>query len=523
MERKTILAIFLMMAVFLGYDVLIGAPHRAKLAKDTKTIANKEVTTKQTNNSNLSTEVQSTDNSITKANVEAKVLTTKTTNFSLKAMNLDGSIGALYVNTAKMPMPIYDVISIANQNDIPYEIVQSDSKQTVFSQKTSSLEIIKTFSYYPDSIKVRVEIVNKGGAMLAPPQFRAFMIDSSRLETTDRREIMLDEYATHVGGKISRKNNAAQFSQKENNTLSGKVKWVSFRDHFHAFIVKPDFETKGVEIKQVTDKKLSIFIQPDQNVNVYNFIIYLGFQDKNAISKVDKDFSDVVAFSSFLPLELISQAIYYVSLWVGNTIKSWGITIIIMGLLVYGLTYPLTIKSMLSMRKMQLVAPKVNALRERFKNDPQRLNMEMVEIYRREGINPLSGCLPMLLQMPFFMAIYQVLWRAYYFKGKSFLWISDLSISDRLFKLPFSLPFLGEYFNILPILMGGVMFWQQKLTAKNAVVLDETQAAQQKIMTIIFPIFITFIFYNFSASLSLYFTFFYLCSALTQWKMSKVS
>ncbi len=141
----------------------------------------------------------------------------------------------------------------------------------------------------------------------------------------------------------------------------------------------------------------------------------------------------------------------------------------------------------------------------------------------REKINPFGGCLPMILQMPFFMAIYQVLWRAYYFQGKSFLWIKDLSQPDRLFSLPFSLPFLGSDFNILPLIMGGVMFWQQKLTAKAAVITDDTQAAQQRIMTIFFPIFIAFIFYKFASSLSLYFTMFYFFSALTQWKMSNTA
>src|ERR1039458_8219752 len=137
-------------------------------------------------------------------------------------------------------------------------------------------------------------------------------------------------------------------------------------------------------------------------------------------------------------------------------------------------------QSMLSMRKMQAVQPKIAALRERYKNDPQKLNTEMMEIYRREKINPFGGCLPFIIQMPFFMALYQILWRAQYFQGQSFLWIRDLSQPDRLIIFSFNLPFMGNELNILPVITGGVMFLQQKISSKNMIVTDEQQATQQK-------------------------------------------
>ncbi len=176
---------------------------------------------------------------------------------------------------------------------------------------------------------------------------------------------------------------------------------------------------------------------------------------------------------------------------------------------------------MMSMRKMQQVQPKVKAIQERFKSDPKRLQTEMMDIYKKEKINPLGGCLPFLLQMPIFIALYQVLWRSAYFQGKNFLWIEDLAKPDRLFIMPFSLPFLGNEFNILPILMAMVMFAQQKISAKGLVIVDEQQAMQQKIMMYFLPIFIGFIFYKFASGLSLYFTVFYALSAFTQWKMIK--
>jgi len=184
--------------------------------------------------------------------------------------------------------------------------------------------------------------------------------------------------------------------------------------------------------------------------------------------------------------------------------------------------YPLTLKGMLSMKRMQSLQPMIVKLKEKHKDSPQKMNKEMMELYKEHKVNPLGGCLPMLLQMPVFIGLYQVLWRSVSFKGAGFLWIKDLSEPDRLFLLPFSLPFLGNEFNVLPLVMVVVMFFQQKLSAKNMVITDPSQAAQQKMMTTIMPIFLGFIFYKFASGLTLYFTMFYFFSTFTQWKMSKV-
>ena len=180
-------------------------------------------------------------------------------------------------------------------------------------------------------------------------------------------------------------------------------------------------------------------------------------------------------------------------------------------------------QSMMSMRKMQEVQPKIKAFRERYKNDPQKLNTEMMEIYRREKINPFGGCLPFLIQMPFFMALYQILWRAQYFQGQGFLWIKDLSQPDRLIIFPFYLPFFGNELNILPILTGGIMFLQQKISSKNMIVTDEQQAMQQKMMMYILPVMMTCMFYKFASSWAIYFLVFYILSTATQWKIAQTT
>ena len=345
----------------------------------------------------------------------------------------------------------------------------------------------------------------------------------------NNRESALYEYSVYTNNKIFRKGNATKFNDKNYKKELAMTKWVGFRDHYHAFIVKPEFETKSYEIKSDSDKQLKISIDPqDKNLApgesiVYDFSIYAGPQNPWIMKKYQKGFEKIVAFSGFPIIEWIGQAIYYTIPFFHGIFKSWGVAIILISMMIYGITYPLTMQSMMSMRKMQEVQPKIAALREKYKSDPQKLNAEMVEIYRREKINPFGGCLPFLIQMPFFMALYQILWRAQYFQGQGFLWIKDLSQPDRLIIFPFNLPLLGNELNILPILTGGIMFLQQKISSKSMNVMDEQQAMQQKMMMYILPVMMTFMFYKFASSWAIYFLVFYILSTATQWKIAKLA
>lgn len=173
------------------------------------------------------------------------------------------------------------------------------------------------------------------------------------------------------------------------------------------------------------------------------------------------------------------------------------------------------------MKKMQLLQPEINKIRDRNKNNPQKMNKEMMELYKHHRFNPFGGCLPMFLQMPIFIALYQVLWRSFSFKGAGFLWMKDLSEPDRLFILPYSIPFFGNEVNALPFLVAVLMFLQQKFSLKLVSNADPSHVAQQKIMARVVPIMIGVLFYKVASGLALYFSTFYLLSTLMQWKMSK--
>jgi YidC/Oxa1 family membrane protein insertase len=152
---------------------------------------------------------------------------------------------------------------------------------------------------------------------------------------------------------------------------------------------------------------------------------------------------------------------------------------------------------------MALLAPKMKELQEKYKDEPQKQQMEVMKLYKDYGVNPLGGCLPMLLQIPIFFAFYSVLQNAAELRGQPFLWVKDLSIADTIHTLvfPFQLPLMGNDFDInpLPLIMGLTMILQMKLTPQPATV-DKTQ----KMMFAIMPFFFLFICYNFAAALSLY-------------------
>lgn len=192
--------------------------------------------------------------------------------------------------------------------------------------------------------------------------------------------------------------------------------------------------------------------------------------------------------------------------WFHGVIPNYGIAIILLTVLVRSATFPLTYHQMRSMKRMQLLAPEMEKIKAECGEDPQELNRRMMQMYKERGVNPLGGCLPMLLQLPVFIALYRMLWSTYELRGAPFLfWINDLSEPDRLLQLPFmsEIPFIGDhvqYLNVLPILCAAAMIVSTKLMPMSGPV----QNPQQKMMMTIMPIFFSVICYSFASGLNLY-------------------
>jgi len=201
-------------------------------------------------------------------------------------------------------------------------------------------------------------------------------------------------------------------------------------------------------------------------------------------------------------LTIISQPLFWLLSLVHGFVANWGVSIIIVTLLIKLAFYKLTESSGRSMAKMRNLQPRMKALQDRYKDDRQALSQAMMELYKREKVNPAAGCLPILIQMPFFLAFYWVLLESVEMRQAPFaLWITDLSTRDPYF--------------ILPLIMGAAMFMQQKLNPAPA---DPVQAKVMQIMPIMFTVFFAF----FPSGLVLYWVTNTLLSIAQQWKINRV-
>lgn len=223
------------------------------------------------------------------------------------------------------------------------------------------------------------------------------------------------------------------------------------------------------------------------------FICYTGPLDETHLSSTGFRLDENVQMG-WRWLRPISKTLLWFLRLLNRIVPNYGLDIIIFSLAMNIVFLPLSLYSQKSMKRMQELQPKLQDLKEKYKGDQKRLNEETMKLYRQEAFNPFSGCLPLLLQMPVFMALYQIMKTTIILRNQSFLWIADLSRPEAT--IPISLPFTSTPgIGILPLLMGVMMFFQQKMTNTNP---------QQKSLTYIMPIFMTYIFLGFPAAIVLY-------------------
>ena len=212
-------------------------------------------------------------------------------------------------------------------------------------------------------------------------------------------------------------------------------------------------------------------------------------------------------FSLIRPISLgVLWLLKYFYGWFPN----YGVVLILFSLVVKIVVFPLTKKSHQSSKEMQALQPEVSKLKEKHKNNPQKLNQATMNLYKERGVNPLGGCLPLLIQMPLLISLFQVFRSTIELRGAYFAgWITDLSAPDVVFRLPFSVPLYGDGFAILPIIMGVTMFIQQKMMPTQA-------SGQQKFLSYFMTGFFVLLFNGFPSGLNLYYTLFNILTILQQ-------
>ena len=290
--------------------------------------------------------------------------------------------------------------------------------------------------------------------------------------------------ATRVDDKIDKE------TPEKELELKGAIQWVALQDKYFLSVLMPK-QGEAALIKTESEKIVSAGVRMASSGGAPSVALqlYAGPKEFDTLRSLNMGLEDMIDFGWFIygswtVVKSIAKPIFYVLRFIYEYIPNYGVTIILLTCAIKLLFVPLQYKSYKSMKMMKAIQPKIAAVQEKYKGDRERLNKELMKLYREQKVNPLGGILPMLLQMPVFISLFNVLYMSIDLRQAPFMfWVTDLSLQDP--------------FYVLPILMGATMFIQQKITPNT---MDPTQA---KIMLVL-PIGMTFLFINFPAGLVLY-------------------
>ena len=344
------------------------------------------------------------------------------------------------------------------------------------------------------------------------------------LKLTEYRSDVEGNYAesfAYSGGELEIVD-ATKLDQQYKSDLNGQTDWVCSRIKYFCVALIPKEKASGSYItgnrnplpENGFEENYSIALKSvvkEDKVHKESVDVYLGPVDYKILKSYDVGLEKTMRFSlDFIVRPIAQYIILPFFLFIHSFISNWGLVIIIFSIAMKIVLNPFTRYQMKSMKKMSEMQPKMNAIKEKYKDDSQKQQQALMKFYKEEKINPMGGCLPLLLQMPILYALFGVFNSTIELRQAYFgLWIKDLAVPDVIFKLPFKIPLFGiTEFSGLAILMGITMFLQQKMTVK-----DPKQAA----MVYIMPIMLTLIFMSLPSGLNLYYFVFNLLSIVEQY------
>ena len=309
-------------------------------------------------------------------------------------------------------------------------------------------------------------------------------------------------------------------NDKEENPI--KVEYVAFKQHFFSSILltKTPFETaklysndlvKDEEIDTVYTKqfKANIPLAFNNGEVDYKMNWYFGPSDYNTLKAYDRNLEDVIPLGWGI-FGWINKFIFIPLFGFLSSFISYGLAIIIFTILIKIAMSPITFKSFLSQAKMKVLRPEIMEIGEKFKKDPMKKQQETMKLYNKAGVNPMAGCIPALIQLPFMYASFQFFPSAFELRQKSFLWADDLSSFDQIAKLPFNIPLYGDHISLFPILASIAIFFYMKMTSGDQAMSAPQQegmpdmAKIMKIMIYVSPVMMLIFFNSYGSGLSLY-------------------
>jgi YidC/Oxa1 family membrane protein insertase len=396
--------------------------------------------------------------------------------------------------------------SIPNIDEAVYRIDVSEDTISVTNEKKyigltwsgpDGATVTKIFGFDPSSYLIDMNVIIKN-ATTNPIR--------DRIAVSIRNMVTESQGYGFVGPSAYIDNSLEQIKIKkieDNSENSGKIKWVGVEDRYFLSSIIPEEEIEGsIKLSKQDNIITNQFINPTFNIlpgtqKEFKYLIFMGPKSMKLLNQLGHELGKALNFGFF---DVLAKPCLWFMNKIHSVVPNYGIAIIILTFFTKIILWPLGTKSYKSMSDMKRLQPLMTDLREKYKDDKQKMNQELMALYRTYKINPMGGCLPMVLQIPVFFALYRMLYQAIELRhAPFFLWINDLSAPDRLFHFDFSIPFMHPPYGIpvLTIIMGATMLLQQKMSPPPG---DPTQAKMMMFMPLVF----TFIFINFSSGLVLY-------------------
>jgi YidC/Oxa1 family membrane protein insertase len=422
--------------------------------------------------------------------------------------------------------------------DLYFSSVTADTLRTITGQQTYTVSyhldvapgqaVDITYLFSGQSYKVDYDVKLTGFASeLAGNEYQLQWDGGLAYSELNRKDESMNALSSaYLGGSLV-KLDASKENQLYREEESGEAKWVAVRNKYFVSALIPQGRTSGIylEGRKTAGNEFENYLValktgvPSTGGVVDNrYSLYVGPLDYNTVKSMKVGLEKIMDFGwDWLTRPFAEFIILPVFNWMNTFVSNYGLIIIIFAFLIKLVTYPLSMASTKSMKKMAALQPLMKELQEKYKDNPAKMQSELGRIYKEAGVNPLGGCLPVLLQMPLLFAMFYVFRSSIQLRQHSFLWAKDLSVPDSIFNFGFSIPMYGEHIAVFPILMAVTVFVQQKITP-TAQTND-----QMKVMTYMFPAMMLLFFNNMPAGLGLYYLMFNIFSVAQQFYINKTT
>jgi YidC/Oxa1 family membrane protein insertase len=384
------------------------------------------------------------------------------------------------------------------------------------------------YTFAPESYQIGLRIEEGEGQLLTESGGFELIWDGGIpfAEADERDEAQSTAVHARSGGEIVTLSLSRR--PQESLRLSGQVEWVAIKTKYFTSLVQPLGNTEGAEIEGVrrgepgeegfAETYAARILMPRPRGEPTEFSMYLGPMDLRQLDGVAPDVSRLIeyGFGAFITRPVAEFVVEPLFRFLGRFLPNYGLVIILFAMIIKLAVYPLTKISYKNTARMRELQPKLEAVKEKFADDPQKQQEAMLKVYRDTGINPLAGCLPLLLQYPIIIALWRYFQNSIIIRQEGFLWAHDLSAPDPILQLPFTIPFYGDFVAGFTLIMGLAMIVQMKVAMPPT-----TGGMQMKIFIYVLPLLLFVIFNRLASGLSLYYLVFNVLTIVQQKMINK--